>query len=100
MIERRKKIPKGRKFWLTAWVFGIPFATCSVALFLGKMTDTTYVGFLQVTIPVCLGAFHAANVAQKVGIARAENPQLPAGPTTTVTASPAENLNVGVEPKP
>lgn len=100
MIERRKKPPNGRKYAMTMWIFGVPFATCTVALFLGKMTDTTYVGFLQVTIPVCLGAFHAANVAQKVGIARAENPQPPAGPTTTVTASPAETLNVSVEPKP
>jgi hypothetical protein len=74
-IERRKKIkpPKGRKFWITAHIFAWPFLACTVALFRGHMTDVTYVGFLQIQIPVCLAAFHAANVAQKVGLARAAN---------------------------
>lgn len=74
-VERRKKnkVPKGRKFWLTCWVFGVPFIACTFALFRGHMTDITYVGFLQIQIPVCLAAFHAANVAQKVGLARAAN---------------------------
>jgi len=71
MVERRKRAPKGRKFWMTAMLLGVPFASCTFALFSGRMTDVTYVGFLQVTIPLGLASFHVANVAQKVGMVRA-----------------------------
>lgn len=57
---------RGRKFWLTAWTLAIPFVTCTVALWLGKLTGEAYVSFLQFTIPLALAAHHAANVAEKV----------------------------------
>lgn len=70
--ERRRKAPKGRKFQMTCAVLGLPFAVCSAALFMDKLTGGEYVTFLVTTIPLGLTAFHAANVMQKVGLAKAQ----------------------------
>lgn len=73
-VERRRKVPKGRKFHMTAAVLGLPFVVCSAALFLDKLTGSEYVTFLVAAIPLGLGSFHAANVMQKVGLAKAQAP--------------------------
>lgn len=62
---------KGRKFWMTVGTLGAPFLSCTIGFFMGRMSPETYVSFLQLTIPIGLAAFHAANVAQKVGLAKA-----------------------------
>jgi hypothetical protein len=65
-----KKPSKGRKFWLTIGVLVVPFVACTTALYLGKLAGEAYVSFLQWTIPIALGVHHAANVAEKVGLAK------------------------------
>lgn len=70
-VERRRRPPKGRKFWMTVTLFGAPFVTTTAALFTDRMPAETYVGFLEITLPLALGAFLGANVAQKVGLAKA-----------------------------
>lgn len=65
MANPQKKT-KGRKFWLTVWVLVVSFASCTIALYLGRLTGSDYVNFLQWTVPLGISAHHAANVAQKV----------------------------------
>lgn len=72
-VERRRKIPRGRKFEMTVAVLGLPFAACSAALFTGHLTGAEYVTFLVAAIPLGLGSFHAANVMQKIGLAKAND---------------------------
>lgn len=69
--ERRRHPPKGRKFWATTAVLGLPYLSCTAALFYGKLTGGEYVTFLATTIPLGLTAFLAANVVQKIGLAKA-----------------------------
>jgi Na+/serine symporter len=54
-------------------VLGIPFVSCTVALYLGRLSGAEYVGFLQWTIPLGISAHHAANVAQKAFSKEAAN---------------------------
>lgn len=88
-IERRRRpprVPKGRKFVMTAALFGAPFVTTTAALFTDRMTAETYVGFLNISLPLALAAFLGANVAQKVGLARAG----------ASAETPASSTSVGV----
>jgi hypothetical protein len=48
------------------WALVVPFVSCTVGLYLGKLTGETYVVFLQWTIPIAIGVHHAANVAEKL----------------------------------
>jgi hypothetical protein len=70
MEGQTQTYPMGRKFWFSVWALGVPFASCTVALYLGKLSGESYVSFLQWTIPIALGVHHGANVAQKIGLAR------------------------------
>lgn len=90
-VERRRKPPKGRKFWMTVALFGAPFATTTAALFTDRMPAETYVGFLEITMPLALAAFLGANVAQKVGLAKAAAD----APAPTVVQTPAMSVQVG-----
>lgn len=69
--QRERLRRAGRKMFLTLLMLGAPFVTCTVALFLGKLSGGEYVTFLVTTIPMGLGIHHAANVTQKVGLAKA-----------------------------
>lgn len=51
---------------LTASVLGTSFISCTVALYLGRLSGSEYVNFLTWTVPLALAGHHAANVAQKM----------------------------------
>jgi hypothetical protein len=69
--ERRgyRPTPLGRKLVLTCFALGLPFITCTIALFIGKLSGGEYVTFCATTLPMGLGAFHASNVVQKFKLA-------------------------------
>ena len=62
---------KSRKAILTVAAFILPFTVSTICLFIKKMTAGQWIGFNEFLIPVILGLYSAANIGEKVGMARA-----------------------------
>lgn len=56
---------KSRKFILTLVSLTVSWSTATLAMFLDKMDSGTWVNFNQFVIPLILGVYSAANVAEK-----------------------------------